>query len=192
MIGIFGGTFDPPHCGHVALADTAQAVLGLERVEVVLAAAPGHKDVETSAAQRLELVRAAFPGREVLLDEHARTIDLLRDRPDWHGATFLLGADEFGQFLSWKEPNAVLELVSLAVAARPGYDGRVLFGPVLEGLEAPERVQFFALEQPVSSTELRERLRRGDDVASELPPAVWEIAAREGLYRRFPGYTGTT
>jgi nicotinate-nucleotide adenylyltransferase len=176
----------------VALADTADAVLGLERVEVVLAAAPGHKDVETPAERRLELVRAAFPRRNVLLDEHARTIDLLRDRPDWHGATFLLGADEFGQFLSWKEPNEVLELVSLAVAARPGYDGRALFEPVLAGLAAPDRVRFFALEQPVSSTELREQLRRGEDVSAELPPAVWELCIREGLYGRPPGYTGAT
>ena len=62
---------------------------------VVVAADPGHKQVDTPAPVRLELARAAFPDEPVVLDDHARTIDMLRDHPEWEGATFLLGADEY-------------------------------------------------------------------------------------------------
>ena len=121
MIGLFGGAFDPPHLGHVALLRGAREKLGLEEVVVVVAAAPGHKTVDTPAAVRLELARAAFPGETVVLDEHPRTIDMLRDHPEWEGAVFLLGADEFAGFAGWKEPEEVLRLVRLGVATRPGY-----------------------------------------------------------------------
>ena len=70
-----------------------------------MAADPGHKAVVTPAEARLELARAAFPGERVVLDDHARTVDMLRDHPEWEGATFLLGADEFAGFLEWKEPG---------------------------------------------------------------------------------------
>ncbi|HLK45731.1 MAG TPA: adenylyltransferase/cytidyltransferase family protein, partial [Acidimicrobiales bacterium] len=107
-IGLYGGAFDPPHRGHVALARRAKSELGLERLLVLVSARPGHKSVETPAALRLELARAAFPGDDVELDEHARTIDLLRDHPEWRDAWFVLGADEFAAFLAWKEPDEVL------------------------------------------------------------------------------------
>ncbi len=88
---------------------------------VVVAAFPGHKDVETPAAVRFELARAAFPGEPVVLDDHPRTVDMLRDHPEWEGAVFLLGADEYASFASWKEPDEVLRLVRVAVGTRPGF-----------------------------------------------------------------------
>ena len=95
--------------------------LGLDRLVVVVVADPGHKDVHAPAETRLELARLAFPGREVELDHHARTVDMLRDGP-WQDPVFLIGADEFLDFPSWKEPDAVLELARLGVATRPGFD----------------------------------------------------------------------
>jgi len=71
-MGLLGGAFDPPHIGHVALADAAERALGLERIVIVVVADPGHKDVHAHAGTRLELARLAFPGREVVLDHHAR------------------------------------------------------------------------------------------------------------------------
>ena len=76
VTGIFGGAFDPPHLGHVALLGGARAALGLDEIVVVVSADPGHKEVETPAPMRLELARAAFPGERVELDDHAA-----HDRP---------------------------------------------------------------------------------------------------------------
>ena len=87
---------------------------------------------------RLELARAAFPDDDVRLDPYPRTIDLLRaERFD--DPLFLVGADQFRDFLSWQEPDEVLELARLAVATRPGYP-REQLDAVLEQLDQPERV----------------------------------------------------
>ena len=178
MIGIFGGAFDPPHRGHVELARRAKEELGLERLVVLVSVDPGHKRVETPAATRLELARAAFPDEDVRLDEHARTVDMLRAHPEWDDPVFLIGADEFCDFLSWKDPQEVLELTRLAVATRPGFP-REQLEAVLARLDRPERVLFFDIEPtPVASRALRERY-----VEADVPPAVAEIVRREGLYR---------
>ena len=183
MVGLFGGSFDPPHRGHVELARRAKEELGLERLIVLVSADPGHKSVATPASARLALARAAFPGEEVVLDEHPRTIDTLRAHPEWSDPVFLIGADEFADFLSWKEPEAVLERTRLGVATRPGYP-RERLEEVLDALEQPERVLFFELEpMPVASRDLRARLEAGEDVGAELPPAVASAIRAGGLYR---------
>jgi nicotinate-nucleotide adenylyltransferase len=188
-MGLFGGAFDPPHNGHVALVPAAKAALRLDRVVVLVAADPAHKQVDTPAGARLAMARAAFPNDEVVLDEHARTVDTLRAHSEWQDPVFLIGADEFGEFLSWQEPDEVLRLARLGVAARPGHP-RERLSAVLDRLEAPERVLFFELEQPVASRELRARLERGETASELVPPAVTAIIEREGLYGRAPGYTG--
>ena len=182
-LGLFGGTFDPPHRGHVELARQAKTKLGLGRLLVLVAAAPGHKDVTTPADVRLRLARAAFPEDEVILDEHARTIDMLEAHPEWDDPLFLIGADEFCDFPSWKRPADVLARTRLAVATRPGFP-REWLEAVLARLAHPERVLFFDLEpMPTASRDLRARLEDGDDVGDELPAAVREIIRRERLYR---------
>jgi nicotinate-nucleotide adenylyltransferase len=183
VTGLLGGAFDPPHFGHVALADAAEGELGLERVVVVVVADPGHKEVYSPAETRLDLARAAFPGREVELDRHARTVDMLREgrRPD---PVFLVGADEFADFLGWKEPDAVLELARLGVASRPGFPRERLEG-VLAGLAHPERVLFFEIEPVhVSSSGIRERVARGEPIDGLVPPAVAAEIAGRPLYPR--------
>ena len=190
-LGLYGGAFDPPHRGHVELAGAGKRELGLDRLLVVVSAAPGHKDVVTSAATRLALTRAAFPDDEVVLDEHPRTVDMLRAHPDWRDAIFLIGADQFSEFLDWKDPDEVLERVRIAVATRPGFPEERLRA-VLARLERPDRVSFFAIEPiPVASSELRARLARGEDVGADIPSAVADMIRREGLYLPPPGYTGT-
>ncbi len=76
-VGLFGGAFDPPHNGHIALVEGAQA-LGLDRFVILVSEAPEHKPVHAPAAARLQLAAAAFPGHEVELDPYGRTIDMLR------------------------------------------------------------------------------------------------------------------
>jgi nicotinate-nucleotide adenylyltransferase len=183
MIGLLGGTFNPPHNGHVALARAAEEKLGLDDLVVLVAERPGHKQVDLGAQDRLRLARAAFPGRRVELDPHERTVDMLRDRR-FDDAVFLIGADEFCDFLDWKDPNGVLELAPVAVGARPGYP-RERLDRVLERLEHRERVRFFELEPvPIASREVRERVAKGEPIDDLVPPAVAEEIGRRGLYRR--------
>jgi nicotinate-nucleotide adenylyltransferase len=180
--GLFGGAFDPPHSGHVALASAAKARFGLQRLVVLVSERPGHKDVHLPAQTRLELARAAFPDDDVRLDPHPRTIDLLR------GETFedplvLIGADEFCDFLTWKEPEAVLELARVAVGTRPGFP-RDLIDTVLRALERPERVVFFETEpNPAASRALRALAAAGEPLAGLVPPAVERLIEERGLYR---------
>jgi nicotinate-nucleotide adenylyltransferase len=191
MIGLFGGSFDPPHRGHVELAERAKQELGLPRLLVLVSADPGHKEVETPSDVRLRLAQAAFPDDDVVLDEHARTIDTLRAHPEWDDPVFLIGADEFCDFLSWKEPDAVLDHARLAVATRPGFP-RDRLDNVLARLARPERVLFFEIEPtPVASRDLRERLERGENVAADLPSGVVDIIRAERLYPAMRGYNSS-
>jgi nicotinate-nucleotide adenylyltransferase len=190
MLALYGGSFDPPHRGHVELARQAKEKLGLDRLIVLVSSDPGHKRVETPAAVRLRLAQAAFPDDEVILDEHPRTIDTLRAHPEWRDPVFLIGADQFRDYLSWKEPSEVLRLTRLAVATRPGFP-RERLEEVLSQLEQPERVLFFEIDPvPISSRELRRQLKAGEDVGSELPAAVAQLVRAEGFYPRPAGYTG--
>ena len=186
VTGILGGAFDPPHEGHVALAKAAKERFGLDRLLVLVAVAPGHKGVEAPAEDRLALAQAAFPDEDVRLDDHARTVDLLRDER-FDDPLFLIGADEFCDFLAWKDPDGVLELTRLGVATRPGYpEGRIR--NVLDRLDHPERVEFFEIEpHPVASRDLRERLRRGQTLDGLVPARVAELIRERGLYRRGSG-----
>jgi len=178
---LLGGTFNPPHNGHVALADAAERRFGGE-VVVLVAARPGHKQVQLDAQTRLELARAAFPGREVELDPHERTVDLLQTGR-WNDPLFVIGADEFCDFLTWKDPEGVVARARMAVATRPGYP-RERLQTVLDRLSRPERVQFFEIEPlPISSEDIRRRVARGDAVDGLVPPAVAELIEARGLYR---------
>ena len=182
-LGLFGGAFDPPHRGHVALLAAARRELVLGRVVVLVAADPAHKHVDTPADVRLRLAQAAFPGEEVALDPYPRTVDLLRTHPEWTDAVFLIGADQFCDLPEWKEPDEVLRLVRLGGATRPGFP-RERLDAVLHGLERPDRVSFFALEPtPVASRELRARLQAGADVDGDIPAGALRIIRAERLYR---------
>ena len=184
MIALYGGSFDPPHRGHVELARRAKEELGLDKLLVLVSADPGHKHVDTPAEARLQLARAAFPEDDVVLDERPRTIDTLRAHPEWDDPIFLIGADQFADFPSWKEPDEVLRRARLAVATRPGFP-RERLQSVLDLLEHPERVLFFEIEPtPVASRDLRERLASGEDVGDEVPPAVRQTIRSGGFYAR--------
>jgi nicotinate-nucleotide adenylyltransferase len=181
--GLLGGTFNPPHNGHVALLRAAEEQLGVDDVDILVAARPGHKRVDLDADTRLRLARAAFPHHRVELDEHERTVDTLRDGR-WQDPLFLIGADEFADFPEWKDPDGVLDLARVAVAMRPGYP-RERLERVLERLERPERVRFFEIEPvPVASRDVRERVARGAPIGDLVPPAVAAEIDELGLYRR--------
>jgi nicotinate-nucleotide adenylyltransferase len=185
VTGILGGTFDPPHVGHVALARAAIAHYGLERLLVAVVADPGHKETVASPEARFELAHVAFrdvSGAEIVLDPHPRTVDFLEERKP-RDAIFLLGGDEFADFPNWKEPWRVLSLVPLGVAMRPGVPEAEL-RELRARLPAPDRISFFEMEPAtVSSSEVRARVARDEPVEDLVPPGVAAAIARLGLYR---------
>ena len=170
MTTLLGGTFNPPHNGHVALARAAEERFGDELV-VLVAVRPGHKEVRLDVDARLALARAAFPDHDVELDPYERTVDLLKGGR-WNDPLFVIGADEFCDFLTWKDPDGVISRARLGVATRPGYP-RERLQSVLDRLSKPERVQFFEIEPlPISSADIRERVARGEPIDELVPPAV--------------------
>jgi nicotinate-nucleotide adenylyltransferase len=189
--GLLGGTFDPPHNGHLALARAAIERFGLERLVVVVTGDPPHKPVQTDAETRFRLAEAAFadlPGVELSRYELERagpsyTVDTARwAEGEWGDVVFLVGADEFADFLSWKEPERVLSLARLGVATRPGVD-RTKLDAVLARLAQPDRVTLFDLEpHAVSSTQIRRRVAAGASIEGLVPAEVGREIDRLGLY----------
>jgi nicotinate-nucleotide adenylyltransferase len=190
--GLLGGTFDPPHKGHVALARAALTELELERLVVMVAGRPPHKETGTDPETRFRLASAAFgelPQVELSRDELDRagpayTLDTARELERRHGdVTVVVGGDMFASFPSWRDPDGILEHARLAVAARPGTP-RERFDTVLQALARPGRVTFFELA-PVeaSSTEVRRRVAAGEPFRDLVPEAVAALIEELGLYR---------
>lgn len=179
---LYGGAFDPPHLGHVAVADAAREQFGVDRLVVLVSERPAHRAVHASAEDRLDLARAAFPADDIRLDPHPRTVELLRaERFD--DPVFVIGADQFRSFLSWSEPAEVLERTRLAVATRPGFP-REMLDDVLAELDRPERVLFFEIEpSPAASTDARARIAAGEPLDELVPAAVARLISERGLYR---------
>jgi nicotinate-nucleotide adenylyltransferase len=183
-VGLLGGTFDPPHNGHVRLAETAKRHFGLDPLRVLVAAEPAHKLGWTPVEERLALARVAFPNDDVVRDDNPYSIDTVTGYGS--DAMFLVGADQFANFLQWRSPNEILEHVRLGVATRPGYPREDL-ERVLSRLARPERVEFFDLDPtPVSSSQIRELLREGRPIDGLVPPAVAAELQRRSLYRPEP------
>jgi nicotinate-nucleotide adenylyltransferase len=190
-VGLLGGAFDPPHSGHLALAERAVDHFGLERLLVVVTGVPPHKAVRTDAETRFRLAEAAFAGRPgIEFSRHeldragpsytAATARWAAER--WGDAVFLVGADEFADFLRWREPDKVLERVRLGVATRSGYPRKELES-VLAELALPGRVEFFEMpEISVSSSEIRRRVAAGEAIDDLVPEPVRKLIYELGLY----------
>jgi nicotinate-nucleotide adenylyltransferase len=197
-IGILGGTFNPPHIGHLICAQEAFEQLGLDRVVLMPANQPPHKQVaaDPGAQARHELCRLAIDGDErfavsrLELDRAGRsyTVDTLRALHDQHpqqDLTFIVGGDMARSLPTWREPEAVLELATLAVAERAGSEREEIRGELraLRGASA-ERVRFFDMPRvDVSSSLVRERVATGRPIRYLVPDAVADAIDRNGWYR---------
>jgi nicotinate-nucleotide adenylyltransferase len=194
--GLLGGAFDPPHDGHLVLAQAAIEHFALERLLVVVTGIPSHKEITTSAETRYELAEAAFAARprielsrhEIELGRPAYTDETVRWAASRYGdVVFVVGADEFASFLSWRDPDGVLRQARLGVATRPGYPRARLDG-VLARLEQPQRVELFEIAAlPISSTDVRARVARGEQVDDLVPARVAGLIRELGLYREPEG-----
>lgn len=194
-IGIFGGTFDPIHIGHLAIAEEARVELGLEGVLFVPAAQQplkywGHA---ASAAHRLEMARLACatnPAFVVSPIEAERvgpsytvdTLELLRSQ-GYSDLVFMLGADALVDVPKWHRAADLPKLATIAAIGRPGVN--VDFGSLLQSIpELTDRVRL--IEGPrleISSSEVRQRLAQGRSVRYLVPDAVIEYMQRHNLYR---------
>lgn len=193
-VGLFGGTFDPPHLGHLVLADQCLHALTLDEVDFVLAYRPPHKAGRpiTGFEVRRQLLAAATEGHprfRILTVERERegpsytieTLRLLRAARPEDRFWLLLGEDSLDEILSWREPGEIARLARLAVYHRVGangivpeaFHGRVDFvpGPRLE----------------VSSSWIRAQVRAGRPVRYLIPPGVAALIDREELYRNPEG-----
>ena len=192
MTGLLGGTFDPPHNGHLALARAAVDHFGLDRLVVTVGGQTPGKETLVDAETRLRLAEAAFA--DVPRVEISR-LDIDREQPAyshetvrrarkrWGEVVFLVGADRFADFLDWKAPNEVLQHARLGVATRPGVDEAAL-RDVLEHVERPEQVTFFPIEQiDVSSSDIRRRVAAGEAYEHLVPPPAARLIEELGLYR---------
>jgi len=179
VIGILGGTFDPPHNGHIALAEAALQELDLDELVVLLVANPGHRASIEDAETRLALAEAAFAGvprARVERDENPYTVDAVRGGR-FGDAVFVVGADEGAAFPHWKEPDEILRWARLAVGTRSGYPP-----PDLE--RYGDRVISFELASPaISSNEVRARINEGKLVDDLVPSDVALLIEEGGLYR---------
>ena len=196
-LGLLGGTFNPPHVGHLVCAQDAWAQLGLERVLLLPVHTPPHKEVEgdPGVEQRLALCEAAVSGDPRLGVSRAEagvpgpsyTVDTLSRLHDAHPEnelTFIVGGDMASTLPEWREPEKILALATLGVAARQGV-GRE---QVLEHLDrelpgSAERIRFFDMPRiDVSSSLIRRRVAAGRPVRYLVPGAVADHIEREGLY----------
>jgi nicotinate-nucleotide adenylyltransferase len=190
-IGLYGGTFDPIHVGHLRAAETAREEMGLDLVAFLPSAVPPHRAAPlTPADDRLAMARLAtgpHPGFEAWDTELKRpgpsyTVQtvaaLLAERP---ADVFVLvvGADTWPEMASWREPERLLRLVEVAVVDRPGHAAADPVAP-FPGARGVRRVEGPVL--PVSATAIRERARQGKSVRFLVPDAVAEYIARRGLY----------
>lgn len=201
-IGLFGGTFDPPHLGHLVLAEWARVRLGLDRVVFVPAGAPPHKFGRrlTDAAHRLAMTRRAVRGNLAFVVSalEARragpsfTVDTLRyfhARQPGERLYLLMGADSLADFPTWHEPGEIARLATLVVAARLRAEESALDEGARSSSLVPARVRgrVVLLDNPVvavSSSALRARARAGRSLRYLVPDAVAAYVTRHGLYRR--------
>ena len=190
-LGIFGGSFNPPHVGHLAVAEACAEAAGLDRVLWMPAPAPPHKAAAGLVApeHRLAMACLATAGnaRFAVSDAEFRrpgphyTVDTLRALRDEHAATdfaLVLGGDSLAQFHTWREPGAILGLARLVVYARPGSD---LSDVAPDVLARTTRVDGLGLD--LSATELRARITAGRSVRYLVPDAVLAYIDAHGLYR---------
>lgn len=185
-IGILGGTFDPPHIGHLVVAQDALESLELDRLIVVPAGRPPHREALLDAETRLALVRLAFEGDDRF---QVSDVEVEREGPSWTVDTLewarleldpdvlylIVGADQLRSFRGWRQPERILRLARLAVMTRPGEE--------LKGADVPHEV-IEVTRVDLSSTRIRRRLEEGMSIRYTVPERLRPEVERAWSARR--------
>jgi nicotinate-nucleotide adenylyltransferase len=204
--GVFGGTFDPIHVGHLDVADAARRALALDQVQVMPARWPPHRAAPAaSAAHRFAMAVLAVQDREGLV---VSDFDMESEGPSYTSGTlnrlsvrgidiaslfFITGADAFRDIASWKDYPRLLDRTHFVVVSRPGCAAPALRQALSELADRmietpcaiPSRPGIFLVDAPtapVSSTDVRDRLARGESIDGLVPPAVKRYIERQDLY----------
>jgi nicotinate-nucleotide adenylyltransferase len=188
-IGVFGGTFDPVHWGHLIIGGYVRHALALEKIVFVPSMISPHKQEQTAAAgeERLAMLRLAVRGEagfevsdmEIVRGGVSYTVDTLSQfhkiSPGCH-LSLLIGADNYAEFGTWKEPERVRSLARLVVMTRPGsrVDSFAAYG---------EEVRIRVPEIAVSSSDIRRRAKGGETIRYLVPDRVAEYIRSHHLYR---------
>ena len=195
-IGVLGSAFNPPHLGHLALAQEAHWQLGLEEVVLVPTGEAPHKRIadDPGRGERLAMTRLAAAGDDrftvssLEVDREGpsyayETLEALAEERADRELVFVMGADAAVGLETWREPERVVELASIAVARRSGVaDADVI--ATLRGLRCEDRATMLGMPQfGVSSSTVRERARLGRPLRYLVPAAVAEYVEEKGLYR---------
>jgi nicotinate-nucleotide adenylyltransferase len=182
LVGILGGTFDPAHNAHLAVAGAAVRALGLQQLLWVPTGAPPYRPAPVAAAaHRLAMLKLAIAGepryavddRELAPDASGYTFDTLSSlRKEHPGTSFalLMGTDQYAKRATWHRWPEIEKLCEVAVVARPGWnlDAKAKMIPINP--------------MAVSASDIRARIARGEDVSAMLPPAVLAYIKAKGLY----------
>jgi nicotinate-nucleotide adenylyltransferase len=184
VIGLLGGTFDPVHNAHLAMARAALKELYLQKVLFIPTGAPHYRDAAVASPEhRIAMLRLALAGepryeidtRELIAGASAYTVDTLRSLRSEIGPDIplylLMGADQFAKLDSWHRPEELRKLARIALFARPGFatENRAVKVVPMDPM-------------PISASESRARARRGEDLSGMVPPAVADYIARHKLY----------
>ena len=196
-VGVLGGTFDPVHRGHLALARAARDELGLDEVRFVPAGQPWRKAgrIVAPAEHRLAMLRLALAGQSAFRVEAlelerpgpsytADTLEALAEAGPGDELFFIVGEDALADLPNWVRPERILELAILAVARRADVTPSALAEAEAKLAGLTERAVWLKMPLvPVSATEIRERVRRGEPVEGLVPPPVEAYIREHGLYR---------
>ena len=195
-LGVLGGAFNPPHVGHLLLAQEARWQLDLERVLLMVTGEAPHKEIENDpgAEVRLEMASRAAADEDAVeaspleVEREGpsyayRTLELLAEEERGSELYFLVGADVAASLESWEKPERVLDLAKMAVVPRQDIEMEAV-DSTLDRLGAADRAEI--IQMPlcgVSSTMIRERVRTGRPLRHLVPGPVEELIAERGLYR---------
>jgi nicotinate-nucleotide adenylyltransferase len=192
-IGLYGGSFDPIHKAHLALARTARDTLALDEVQLIPAHNPWQRaSLLATAQERAEMIALALDGEpglrlncsELERDGPTYTVDTVLALPDGARYFWLLGGDQLANFCTWREWQSIVGRVELAVACRPGspLEAPAPLSDCLHALGRKLTVVPFA-PTPVSGSGIRERLAQGRAVDDLVPAVVCRYIAQRGLYQ---------
>lgn len=191
--GILGGTFDPPHFGHLFMGEVAHWQLDLDVVTFMPAGAPWQKNDQhvSEPRHRLEMTRLAIAGvpyfeadaREVERDGWTYTADTLRTYPQHEELVVILGADAASRLPTWERHEEVVKRSAIAVMPRPGFTQQA----VSDSIGAASFAWLDGPELDVSGTVIRQRISGGKPIRFLLPDAVRAYIETAGLHRGSPG-----
>lgn len=192
-IGIMGGTFDPVHNAHLLIAETAREQYDLDKIIFMTGGDPPHKSCGTDASKRFCMTRLAIADNEYFTDDDyeikkngksytVETLMYLREKSPEDKLFFIIGEDSLDDIGAWREPRKILEMATVLVFPR------TTRGTLREKIGRAKRVfdgEIMMIDSPIidiSSTDIRERIKKGKSVRYMMPDSVREYIKENGLY----------